>query len=66
MALKGNLRDFSIAQMLNLINLAKKSGTLAVHNQRGTALVAFHKGKLAWAGLDRRDISLSQVLHQAK
>ena len=66
MALKGNLRDFSITQMLNLINLAQKSGTLAVHNQRGIAMVAFIKGKLAWAGLDRKDINLSQVLHHAK
>lgn len=66
MTLKGNLRDFSITQMLNLITLAQKTGTLAIHNQRGTAMVAFHKGKLAWAGLERKDISLSQILHQAK
>ena len=29
MALKGNLRDFSTAQLLNLINLERKTGTLA-------------------------------------
>lgn len=66
MALKGNLRDFSITQMLNLINLAQKTGTLAIHNQRGTAMIVFHKGKLAWAGLERKDITLSHILHQAQ
>lgn len=30
MALKGNLRDFSTTQLLNLINLARKTGTLTV------------------------------------
>ena len=30
MALKGNLRDFTITQLLNLVNLAKKTGTLVV------------------------------------
>mgnify|MGYP001472054073 CR=1 FL=1 len=28
MPLKGNLRDFSTTNLLNLINLAKKTGTL--------------------------------------
>lgn len=31
MALKGNLRNFSTTQLLNLINLAKKTGTLTIH-----------------------------------
>ena len=30
MALRGNLRDFTITQLLNLINLAQKTGTLVV------------------------------------
>jgi len=30
MALKGNLRDFSATQLLNLINLARKTGTLTI------------------------------------
>jgi hypothetical protein len=30
MALKGNLRDFSVTQLLNLINLARKTGTLTI------------------------------------
>lgn len=31
MALKGNLRDFSTTQLLNLINLAKKTGILKIY-----------------------------------
>ena len=30
MALKGNLRDFTITQLLNLINLARKTGALVI------------------------------------
>ena len=30
MALRGNLRDFTITQLLNLINLAHKTGTLVI------------------------------------
>jgi hypothetical protein len=30
MALKGNLRDFSTTQLLNLISLARKTGTLTM------------------------------------
>ncbi len=33
MALKGNLKDFSFLQLLNLINLANKTGTLTLKNQ---------------------------------
>lgn len=36
MPLKGNLRDFSTTQILNLINLAKKTGTLVVHEPLDT------------------------------
>jgi hypothetical protein len=33
MALKGNLRDFSTTQLLNLINLARKTGALTIEAQ---------------------------------
>jgi hypothetical protein len=33
MAVKGNLRDFSVTQLLNLINLARKTGTLTVEGR---------------------------------
>ena len=66
MALRGNLRDFSITQLLNLINLASKTGTLVVEGPIETARIAFREGKLAYAEIGKEDGSLASVLHQAK
>jgi len=54
MALKGNLRDFSTTQLLNLINLARKTGTLQITTKGSAAQVCFKEGKLIYAtlGLD--------------
>lgn len=48
MALKGNLRDFSTTQLLNLINLARKTGTLTIEGNE-VANMAFREGKLIYA-----------------
>lgn len=66
MALKGNLRDFSITQLLNLINLAQKTGTLVIEGPGETARVAFRQGKLAYAQLGGEDGSLAAILHQTR
>jgi hypothetical protein len=66
MALRGNLRDFTISQLLNLINLANKSGTLVVEGPSETAEVAFREGKLAYAQIDQEDSSLASILYKAK
>jgi hypothetical protein len=66
MALSGNLRDFTVTQLLNLINLANKTGTLFIDGPRETAKVAFKDGKLAYAQIDQEDGSLASVLHKAK
>jgi hypothetical protein len=66
MALTGNLRDFNITQLLNLINLANKTGTLTVEGSSETAEVSFREGKLAYAQIDQEDGSLASVLHKAK
>ena len=65
MALRGNLRDFTITQLLNLINLAGKTGTLVVDGPADQAQVAFHKGKLAFARIGQEDNRLATVLHRA-
>jgi hypothetical protein len=65
MALKGNLRDFSITQLLNLIHLAKKTGTLIIDGPGETASVSFREGKLAYAQLGQEDESLAAVLYRA-
>jgi len=66
MALRGNLRDFTITQLLNLINLANKTGTLVVEGPSELAKVAFREGKLAYAEIGQEDGSLASILHKAK
>lgn len=65
MALRGNLRDFTITQLLNLINLARKTGTLVVDGPSEQAYVSFRDGKLAYTRVGQDDGSLAAVLHKA-
>jgi hypothetical protein len=66
MALKGNLHDFSFTQLLNLINLAKKTGTLVLEGPKETAWISFRDGKLAFAQISGEDNSLASILYRAK
>lgn len=70
MALKGNLQDFSVTQLLNLINLAGKSGALLVQGPNEGARLFFRAGKLAFAQLTseggQRQASLPNILHRAE
>lgn len=65
MALRGNLRDFTVTQLLNLINLASKTGTLVVDGASEQAYISFRDGKLAYARIGQEDGSLASVLHKA-
>jgi len=65
MALRGNLRDFTVTQLLNLINLAQKTGTLVVDGPSEQAYISFRDGKLAYARVGQDDGSLAAVLHKA-
>lgn len=64
MALKGNLRDFTITQLLNLVSLAKKTGTLVVEGPGEIARISFREGKLAYAAIGQEDNSLAAVLQR--
>ena len=64
MALRGNLRDFTVTQLLNLINLAQKTGTLVVDGPSDQAHVAFREGKLAYARIGQEDNRLATILHK--
>ncbi|MEX2162229.1 MAG: DUF4388 domain-containing protein [Anaerolineales bacterium] len=70
MALQGNLRDFTVTQLLNLVNLANKSGALLVQGPNEGARLVFREGKLAYAQLasdtDGIHGSLPEVLHRAE
>src|SRR5574341_389516 len=61
-AMKGNLRDFTGTQILNLVSLAKKSGTLQVDRKEEKARLAFKDGKLIYAAVNDADGSLASVL----
>lgn len=64
MALKGNLHDFSTTQLLNLINLARKTGTLTVSSSQ-VAQMAFRDGKLIYASMGENSNSLAAVLYKS-
>ncbi|MCB8985516.1 MAG: DUF4388 domain-containing protein [Ardenticatenaceae bacterium] len=66
MALKGNLRDFSTTQLLNLINLARKTGTLTIQHDGESAQMSFREGKLIYAFMgEEAENHLAQILHNA-
>ncbi len=66
MALKGNLRDFSVTQLLNLVNVAHKTGTLIVERSQEQVFVSFREGKLAFARNGVDAASLTMVLYHEK
>ena len=65
MALKGNLRDFSTTQLLNLINLARKTGCLTVRTPSDAARLFFRDGKLIHAHTASDDGHLTTMLLKA-
>lgn len=65
MALKGNLRDFSVTQLFNLINLARKTGSLTIEANGGRAEICFKEGKLVYASMDGQDVGLVGMLQKA-
>jgi hypothetical protein len=66
MALKGNLRDFSIAQLLNLVNVARKTGTLVVERSQEQIYISFRDGKLSFARNGAGVAGLAMVLFHTK
>ncbi len=65
MALKGNLRDFSTTQLLNLINLARKTGCLTVRTPLDAARLYFREGRLVHAQTASEDGHLITMLLKA-
>jgi hypothetical protein len=62
MALKGNLRDFSTTQLLNLIHLARKTGALTLQVDSGVTTLFFREGKLVYTTSTGQDGHLASVL----
>jgi hypothetical protein len=65
MALKGNLKDFSTTQLLNLIHLARKTGALTLQIQSGVTTLFFREGKLVHTTASGQDGHLASVLARA-
>lgn len=65
MALKGNLQDFGVAQLLNLIHLARKTGSLTVRRNGSAATLYFREGKLLGAYQDGKEYSLLSLLQRS-
>jgi hypothetical protein len=66
MALKGNLREFSFIQLLNLVNLAKKSGALYVEGISEIAKIVFREGKISYAVIGEDQTNLLHLLTAEK
>jgi len=66
MALKGNLSDFSIIQLLNLVNLAKKTGALYIESATRPAKLVFRDGKLVFATAGAESIPLIRIMARSK
>jgi hypothetical protein len=66
MALKGDLRDFTVTQVLNLVNLAQKSGALLIQKDSSGARVIFNEGKLTFAQIGEGEPNLATVLHRSE
>jgi hypothetical protein len=54
----------SITQLLNLISLARKTGTLVFDTQEGQASLHFRNGHLIYATVNGQDIHLADILYQ--
>ena len=65
MALKGNLRDFSTTQLLNLVNLARKTGMLTVDSREQNAVLYFKTGRLISASTGVDAVHLAAMLLKA-
>lgn len=66
MALKGNLRDFSLTQLLNLVHLARKNGILRIEDSSNRVWLGFREGKLAYGGFNQDDNGLVAILYRAR
>jgi uncharacterized protein DUF4388 len=60
--MKGNLKDFSPTQILSLVSLARKSGTLGVERKEGRAALSFKEGKLIFASVGEAEGTLASIL----
>ncbi len=66
MALQGNLHDFSVTQLLNLVHLARKTGTLTIQGTNDHASLSFSEGKLIYGQSRSSEGTLISILLASK
>jgi len=66
MALRGRLQDFTFVQILNLVNLAHKTGCLIVEKPGEKARVFFRDGKLIYAIFGDELVELVNILNTSR
>ena len=64
-ALEGNLRDFSIADMFRLLASGRKTGTLYLEREDAQGRVCFKKGRVFFASSNWHRESLGRRLVKA-
>lgn len=55
MALEGTIKEFGLADILQLISLQKKGGVLNVHQTGMSATITFYKGQIVYAVSSKRE-----------
>lgn len=65
MTFKGNLQDFTVARLLNLVDLARRTGTLQIDRDGEQAVLAFKEGALIHAARDGGEGGLISALRQS-
>lgn len=63
MALKGKLQDFNTTQLLNLVSLAKKTGSMTFETDADSARLFFRDGKLIHASTRSNEGRLVDILY---
>ncbi len=64
MSLIGNLRNLNITQLINLINLAHRTGTLTIQGEE-QASISFRKGEVIYASMEPAGSDLVEILRQS-
>lgn len=65
MALKGNLQDFGITQLFNLVHLARKTGALNLERNGKRAILYFKEGKLIYASKEDDEKGILNLLYKS-
>lgn len=65
MSLKGDLQQFPIIDIIQLLNGARKSGLLRLSSEKGESQLVFHEGDLVSANFLNNRVRIGQVLVSA-